>query len=806
MKAAAPSLLPCIAACLIGGSMPALFAADRPSTPSASDPGGDPDADGLCNDLEALYGTIPIPPKGYDTDGDKIPDGEDGWALDADLSPPRLPEPSYLKIPISRLGIQLATSPAKNTLFDDGSFLAYKDGKLRQVKFQGATPQQGPLIQVIRTFEQGLTGLVGADSGGVFIETPDSAYSFRDALAYSHDRQAQAGVEGVRSNGIAVGSASEQSRSGGNPGSTRFLRAGVMWDAGGGVSPAILGGYHLSVDGDSTYIGDLFTPLCINELGMVAGYREDGAIHAPAIFEAGGITTLPSASPVSWWVPSAMPSDINSAVQPWIVGKDRRTSDSYTRAVLWSKVGGLWKQKFLSKHLFDDVLIPGDNHSINDRYEILGRASTGYEGCWVVRNGLYHSANNLAGAWDIYCMNNHGAMLARVEGEDCLLIPVEFTLHRRGTIAAPGTAISRPSDSSKVYEVVTLENADFDEQTSWVPNSMASAGETNRQDGATEAVDRDRDDDFVKIRLQCPAPRMQGSIELVMDKAGQGERMKTDDLRFYNAQGQRIQLADLKIENLQNPEGPLAPMLEQNGLDLFVEIADLGQITRSSGEANRNQRRYADLILKLNFGGQTTEIRARIYRGGYWRNQRGGNNGTVAFYDSKGRYQEDGQWKIDVGQLVHGPYAIKSGAGTTDETVRGRGPTPSGWYGLYERTDFRTTWEGRARPQTDHTKDRNGQSLGYLQQGSYCQWSGPGNYSGNPYRHQGANPPASIRFKFELVPWGHNANGRTVLQIHPDGWNDGTAGCVGLQSYEDCCRVFFLMRHYFGTSIRVETQ
>ena len=388
------------------------------------------------------------------------------------------------------------------------------------------------------------------------------------------------------------------------------------------------------------------------------------------------------------------------------------------------------------------------------------------------------------------------------------LLPVEMTLHRRGTILAPGTAIPRPGDANAIYEAVSLENADFDEQTNWIPDSMDSANEANRQDAinhSSKAVNTAHDDDFVKLRLHASIPRIAGNIELVIDQAGRGERMWADDIRFYDENGQRVQLANLRIQDLLNPKGPLTPMLEADGLNLFVEIADLGKLTRSQVDATRNQQRFADLILRLNLDRQVTEIKARIYRGGYWRNQRNGNVGTSAFYDGKGRYQDqNGTWNVDVGRMVHGPFTIRSGTGTTDETVRGRGPTPVGWYGLFERTDFRRIWDGNARPQTDHTIDRNGRPLGYWQQGSYCQWAAVGNRT--TYTHTGENPPTSIRYKFELVPWGHNAHGRTVLQIHPDGFNDGTAGCVGTQNYNDCTRSFYLLRNYFDTRLNVETQ
>jgi hypothetical protein len=401
------------------------------------------------------------------------------------------------------------------------------------------------------------------------------------------------------------------------------------------------------------------------------------------------------------------------------------------------------------------------------------------------------------------------------------LVTAEMILHERGTINSPGKAIPRSADSSKVYEVVTLENADFDEQTGWAPNSMASANEGSRQDGATPAVDVARDDDFVKIHLKFPADKIQGSVELAMEKPGQGERMNAEHLRFYNSQGQRIPLAALKIPDLQKPEGPLAPMLDTGGLDLFVEIGDLGILTRLPSEANSQRFRYLDLILRLNIAGKSVELKARVCRGGYWRNQRNGNTGTIAFYDGKGRYLDpNGSWQVDVGQSVHGPYPIQSGRpGEHDHTASDLGPTPPGWYGIYERLDISPDWRYSdrtrrwSRPQRDHNYDfPNGRQLRpplkdgvgqYWQQGSYSQWGTPGNR--DRVTHRGASTPPSIQFKFQLVE-AYEFTPRSLLQIHPDGWSDGTAGCVGLQTYNDSCRIFFLLRHYSGTMLHVEAQ
>jgi hypothetical protein len=77
---------------------------------------------------------------------------------------------------------------------------------------------------------------------------------------------------------------------------------------------------------------------------------------------------------------------------------------------------------------------------------------------------------------------------------------------------------------------------------------------------------------------------------------------------------------------------------------------------------------------------------------------------STAYYQPRERKA----WQVDVGNLVHGPFNILSGSGTTDETVRGSGPTPIGWYGLFERLDFNPDWQFNQktqrwiRPQQDH--------------------------------------------------------------------------------------------------------
>ena len=348
---------------------------------------------------------------------------------------------------------------------------------------------------------------------------------------------------------------------------------------------------------------------------------------------------------------------------------------------------------------------------------------------------------------------------------------------------------------------------------------MGDGANANKQDGKTDTVNTALDDDFVKLRFRCPISAIAGSSEFIFDQAGQGERLQADDIRFYTSGGQRVFIADLKITDLNSRTGPLAAAFSDGGLDLFAEIVDLGKTTSAQGSAESITRKYADLIWKITLAGTTTEQKVRIYRGGFWRNDRMNNVGTIALYDGKGR-NPDGT--IDYGQIVKGPYQIRTGQeGQSDETVPNEGPTPMGWYGLWDRNPndsdqepwMRTSWLGSSRPQTNHHRNAAQSLLGYVQQGSYCQWAALGNheipnkgfyaYDNDDDNAPYVGMPASIHFKFELSPIG-NFTTRTFLQIHPDGFCDGTAGCVGIQSYADCVKVLFLLRHYFETRLLVD--
>jgi len=76
-----------------GGNTPFDTNINRPDL--SADPDGDWDQDGLTNAEELRYRTDPYNP---DTDGDGVPDGEDGWALIPELAPKRIDASRYVLV------------------------------------------------------------------------------------------------------------------------------------------------------------------------------------------------------------------------------------------------------------------------------------------------------------------------------------------------------------------------------------------------------------------------------------------------------------------------------------------------------------------------------------------------------------------------------------------------------------------------------------------------------------------------------------------------------------------------------------
>ena len=80
-------------------------------------------------------------------------------------------------------------------------------------------------------------------------------------------------------------------------------------------------------------------------------------------------------------------------------------------------------------------------------------------------------------------------------------------------------------------------------------------------------------------------------------------------------------------------------------------------------------------------------------------------------------------------------------------------------------------------------------------------------YDASKDKDLGIGEPLSIRFKFqtEVIPPTSPA-GRSQIQIHPDGKKDGTAGCIGIQTYGDCEAVAATLRNYHALKLKVDIQ
>jgi hypothetical protein len=67
-----------------------------------------------------------------------------------------------------------------------------------------------------------------------------------------------------------------------------------------------------------------------------------------------------------------------------------------------------------------------------------------------------------------------------------------------------------------------------------------------------------------------------------------------------------------------------------------------------------------------------------------------------------------------------------------------------------------------------------------------------------------------IKFKFDMEPITPSTwQGRSGIQIHPDGeCNDnimgGTAGCIGVQTYNDCREIDAILTGYHGLKVKVQ--
>ena len=460
------------------------------------------------------------------------------------------------------------------------------------------------------------------------------------------------------------------------------------------------------------------------------------------------------------------------------------------------------------------------------------------------------------GQFSIHDNNLKGGILAVLTNGNTktyfALLPIDIVAHKRGTIDAPGA--EQPKGNGEYgYETVMMENADSEDNA------------TGKRDCDTAAVEKTKDDDFVKIVLHFPGLKIEeASLELkhegiAVDAKIKGSEMDNPEdaievlnigsrLKFHREDGTLIEdpATDLKIADLKNPgSGYLAQILDpakDGKLTLFIEGADdfgsvgpsLGPVGYGHGrdtvtDAKTAAKKLGGSRLKFTFemGQQKTEIPLLVYRGGFlaFKQPSGspGVAGTFEFWDGKGRvrheyggheygghedeFQEDDtDWGVKLKS-----WSVKSGKTTGKDynLSEKNGHTPPGWWINYERTELSGSQQNTSEGEGDSRK---------ITQGSYCRWeqddaAAEGRYS-ESYKYDASKQkdatigePTSISFKFELLPLPPSSGQtRTDIQIHPDGKQDGTAGCIGIQKYDGCLEIRYVLRSYNNLKTKVETK
>lgn len=153
----------------------------------------------------------------------------------------------------------------------------------------------------------------------------------------------------------------------------------------------------------------------------------------------------------------------------------------------------------------------------------------------------------------------------------------------------------------------------------------------------------------------------------------------------------------------------------------------------------------------------------------------------------------------------------------TGITQSGSGHTPPGWWYVGMRSN---PSEGGYQDAGNHTV--NGPSGYYLNgvtgyyQGYYVRWKkdDPASNYAIPFVYQSGvepdittgSPNEKCGFKADMyiVPGNYNF-GRTYIQMHPDGWRNGSSGCVSLQWWKGTKKVDKFLQKFNGLKIRVQT-
>jgi len=181
--------------------------------------------------------------------------------------------------------------------------------------------------------------------------------------------------------------------------------------------------------------------------------------------------------------------------------------------------------------------------------------------------------------------------------------------------------------------------------------------------------------------------------------------------------------------------------------------------------------------------------------------------GTLEFRDGKGRITDT---QTDAGNLLL-TWSARSGktSGANYDVKDGHGHIPPGWRVVFERAVL-TGAQKDSSSGSGRTKK--------IKQGGYVRWKQDDEtdvanrytaylYDASKDKDYGIGEPDAISFKFqtEVVAPSRAAN-RSEIQIHPDGKKDGTAGCIGIQTFRDCVSIKFILKRYNALKLKTEVQ
>lgn len=445
-------------------------------------------------------------------------------------------------------------------------------------------------------------------------------------------------------------------------------------------------------------------------------------------------------------------------------------------------------------------------------------------------------------------INDKGMILAKADKKDAngivttrdvnvLLVPFAIEAYKRGTINTPGAKVP-PGTGEYGYETVMMENADSEDNT-----------QGQRDCDSNGNAHPSKDDDLVKVVLKFPqGMKIPGSLELLHEnmqvdatKKTATEAVKTSGpsrINFYRMDGSRItDLAkELKIPDLKSPPANcyLAKLVTDGEVTLFLEGAnEFGNLS------NKNMDKLGGSQIRFKYEGiSASENKLLIYRGGFlaFRLPRtssplpvDGVLGELQFWDGKGRVRHEfggkgKEFKVDVTdwgkQIEHWPARSGRAKGSDYDVCDEGGHVPPGWF---SQKICKLKWVNESDDK--HQINRNeidgekNPPLPFLDQGSYCRWKQDdeqveeNRYTEN-FRYYpslahdaniGSPESLTIKFKYDVdAIYPTDMQSRYAIQIHPDGKKNGTAGCIGIQSYSDCQKINRKLNEFHGLKLKVQ--